>query len=302
MSISNVLHSSRRWTVPFTTALTVLALAAGPVHTADADGIFDRELHQAADTTAHNQYGAVPADGVWLAATNTLVTANNAAFTAYGIPDAAHLPGALAAQAQDVATWVTQVTGYNPRLPGDRAALNQGLHSLETALDQQRNPNDWAESHLALDTLQYQQVDKVNGHDELRRRLLNDCVRCVRIIGLTAVGAAVAGTLAVSFNHHTPAVIATASVGAAVAFVVAIVTAYFDGLDLANARANAALSAIAQRALYAQVTDLHHTITQLRTRVNDVEAQHVLDRTQATIQGTSTMLGRISWLFRGHRP
>jgi len=107
--------------------------------------------------------------------------------------------------------------------------------------------------------------------------------------------------LAVSFNHHTPAVIAASSVGAAIAFVVGIATAYFDGADLANARTNAALFGIAQRALYAQVTDLHHTITELRTRVTDLEAQHVLDRTQATIQDTSTMLGRITRPFRGHR-
>ena len=288
---------SRRWAVPLTAVTTVLALAAGPVGPADAATTLDHELNVAATAAAHSRYGAVVADSVWIGGSRTLVGANHAALTAYGIPDAEHLPGALAAQIEALAVWVTQVTGYDPRLPGDRDKLNQGLRSLESTLDTQRNPNNWAETRLAMDSLQYQQVDRVNGHDELRRRLLVDCSRCVRIIVLSAAGGAATGTLAIAFNTHNPGAIAAGAVGAAIALVVGVVNAYFDANALANVRNDAA---DVQRTLYAQITAIHHAITVLRGQVSDIEAQHALDLAQVAVARGTTLAGRISWLIRGH--
>lgn len=169
---------------------------------AAAQSIFDRENHAAAASYAVHHLGADPKYGNWESGVNTYTAVGASAANRYArLPADRALPATIANKWTAMADFVTQVTGYNPRIPRDLATLNAAVHDYSFLLDQHA-PNFPALKAL-FDTLEYRQVAVVHGHDELRRRLLFNCARCAREVVIISVLTSAGGLAGLGFNGQS---------------------------------------------------------------------------------------------------
>ncbi len=274
---------------------------------AAAQSIFDRENHAAAASYAVHHLGADPKYGNWESGVNTYTAVGASAANRYArLPADRALPATIANKWTAMADFVTQVTGYNPRIPRDLATLNAAVHDYSFLLDQHA-PNFPALKAL-FDTLEYRQVAVVHGHDELRRRLLFNCARCAREVVIISVLTSAGGLAGLGFNGQSTSKIVSVSVGGGVGFVVGAVLGILANRDLYRADRAARLSLEAQRITARIGTAALAAVAQFEQRATQIEQQQHVDRQQfrrmardqeSLVEQDSTFMGRITRLVRG---
>ena len=297
--------SALKWSMVPLAVITAAALAFSATP-ASANSIFDSELKVAATQHANATYHTTTPFDLWYPGTQTLagLTPAAAAAAARQIPTSdAALNALIVNKTNALADFVKDVTGYDPRGPGQLADLEGGIADFTTIMNTQRNPNTWGAARNWFDSLEYREYTSVSGHDEFRRLLSSyQCVNCAREIALSATGGAARLIYNVAVNGSNVHAIVGASIGAASGFVIGMIVgllsnqaAYQEAqVERLNRNARQRLAELATVALVAAQEAEHYS------RQNRAELGRIVDQVQTEAAQTSTFTGRVRWLIRGH--
>lgn len=281
-----------------------LTMTAQP---ASAASSFDAALSEAASQHANGAYGAPAAWSLWVPGSQTLLAVTPAAGQAVDKT----LPTTEAAQNKLIADntnllagFVTNVTGYDPRLPDQMAHLQGALRDYWAMLNTQKISGDHGLERYYFATLEYREYHLVNGHDEFRRKLLGfRCNNCAREIAFAAAGGGVGLIYNVVVNGNNIKAIISSSVGAGTGFLIGAIVAYLSNAAYYKAMQAAQLdrnsrSRLAEMSTLALVTAREALAA---AHLNAVEMGQKLDVLQRQVDAGSTFVGRVRWLISGHQ-
>jgi hypothetical protein len=284
--------------------LTVISLTMS-AQPALAVSPFDNELNEAATQHAHNAYGTTAALGLWTKDSQTLVAVTPEAAAALDktLPTSdTEINKLITTNTNLLAGFVTNVTGYDPRIPDQMVHLQGALEDYWTLLNTQRFGGGTERDAFA--TLEYRNYRLIGGHDEFRRRLLGyRCTNCARQLALTALGGGGGVIYNTAVNGSNISAIMNASVGAGIGFVIATINILLDNQKAYNEQRVASLNRDTRVALSYQTTLALIAAREAlaASRLNAAEAGQRLNLLENAYASTSTFTGRIRWLIRGHQ-